>query len=76
MEAFLVLVILTPTQKAKHDDGATPIVVVQPTAVMAKDEATAAMKAYRLVPEEHSGKEDLLEVRVIPFKQAAALART
>ena len=71
MDPFLVIVILQPTKKQKDEDGAVATIVVQPTAVMAKDEAQAAMKAYRLVPEEHSGHDDRLEVKVLPFRGAA-----
>ncbi len=69
MELFLVAVILNPTKKQKDDDGSSPTVVVQPQAVMAKDETQAAMKAFRFVPEEHADKEDRLEVRVLPFQK-------
>lgn len=68
MEPYLVLVILNPTAKQKHDDGAVPAIVVQPTAVMATNEQNAGAKAFKLVPEEHAGKDDRLEVRVIPFR--------
>ena len=71
MELYLVAVILQPTKKQKDEEGAVPIVVVQPTAVMAKDESQAAMKAFRFVPEEHSPKDDRLEVRVLPFRLAS-----
>jgi hypothetical protein len=71
MEPYLVIVILQPTKKQKDDDGAVPTIVVQPTAVMAKDDAQAAMKAVRLVPEEHMDKEDRLEVKVLPFRATA-----
>ena len=73
MEPFLVIVILQPTAKQKHDDGSAPMIVVQPTALMAKDETSAAMKAYRLVPEEHASKEDRLEVRVLPFRDVTVV---
>lgn len=69
MELFLVAVILNPTKKQKDDEGSSPVVVVQPQAVMAKDETQAAMKAFRFVPEEHADKEDRLEVRVLPFQK-------
>lgn len=71
MDLFLVAVILQPTKKQRDDDGIVPIVVVQPTAVMAKDEQQAAMKAFKFVPDEHNGKDDRLEVRVLPFRAAA-----
>ena len=74
MEPYLVIVIKNPTAKQKHDDGAVPTIVVQPTAVMAKDETQAAMKAHRLVPQEHAEKEDLLEVRVLSFRSVLARA--
>lgn len=74
MELYLVAVILNPTKKQKDDDGAVPTVIVQPTAVMAKDETQAAMKAHRLIPEEHNGKDDRLEVRVLPFRAVGARA--
>lgn len=70
MELYLVAVILQPTKKERDDIGAGALVIVQPTAVVAKDEASATMKAARLVPEEHAGKDDRLEVRVIPFRTA------
>lgn len=74
MEVYMVVVVLQPTAKEKHDLGTSAQIVVQPTAVMAKDEATAAMKAFRFVPEEHAGKEDRLEVRVLPFRTVAVAA--
>ena len=70
MDLFLVAVILRPTKKQLDEDGTAACVVVQPTAVMAKDEQQAAMKAYRFIPEEHANKEDRLEVRVLPFRRA------
>lgn len=69
MDVFLIAVILKPTKKQQDDDGAVPQIIVQPTAVMARDEQQAAMKAFRFVPEEHAGKEDRLEVRVLPFRK-------
>lgn len=71
MELWLVAVILRPTKKQADEDGLGAIVVVQPQAVLAKDKETAGMKAFRFVPEEHAGKEDRLEVRVLPFRGAA-----
>lgn len=71
MELYLVAVILQPTKKERDDIGQGAIVVVQPQAVIAKDEQQAAMKAFRFVPEEHASKEDRLEVRVLPFRSAS-----
>lgn len=69
-EVYLVVVVLNPTEKDVFDNGAAPTIVVQPTAVMAADERSAAMKAARLVPTEYTGQEDRLEVRVLPFRLA------
>lgn len=71
MEPYLVIVILQPTKKQKDEEGSVASIVVQPTAVMAKDETQAAMKAFRFVPEEHAGKDDRLEVRILPFRSAS-----
>jgi hypothetical protein len=71
MDVFLVVVLLRPTAKAVHDEGASAQIIVQPQAVMAKDVQQAAMKAFRFVPEEHADKEDRLEVRVLPFAAAS-----
>lgn len=73
MELYLVAVILQPTKKMRDEEGAVPTIVVQPTGVLAKDETQAAMKASRLVPEEHDGKDDRLEVRVLSFRSVSAL---
>lgn len=71
MEPYLVIVILQPTKKQKDEEGAVATIVVPPTAVMAKDESQAAMKAFRFVPEEHAGKDDRLEVKILPFRAAS-----
>ena len=71
MEPYLVILILQPTKKQKDEEGAVATIVVPPTAVMAKDESQAAMKAFRFVPEEHAGKDDRLEVRILPFRAAS-----
>lgn len=67
LDVFLVVVLLKPTVKQIEEEGLGAKIVAGPTAVTAKDREQAAMKAYRLVPEEHSDKEDRLEVRVLPF---------
>lgn len=72
MNLYLVAVILRPTKKQLDEEGTAACVIVQPQAVMARDESQAAMKAYRFIPEEHAGKEDRLEVKVLPFRVATA----
>lgn len=70
MEPYLVIVILKPTKKQADEDGTVPTIIVQPQAVMARDNAQAAMKAFKFVPDEHAGKEDRLDVRVMPFPRS------
>ena len=72
MDLFLVAVVLRPTKKQLDEEGTAACVIVQPQAVMARDAQQAAMKAYRFIPEEHTGKEDRLEVKVLPFRSAGA----
>lgn len=73
MDLYLVAVILQPTKKQKDEEGVSPIVVVQPQGVMANSDAQAAMKAFKLVPEEHAKHEDRLDVKVLPFRSVAVL---
>lgn len=70
MELYMVAVILHPTKKQRDEEEVQPQVVVQPIAVMAKDEQHASMKAIRMVPEEHANKDVRLEVRILPFRRA------
>ena len=51
MDLYLVAVILVPTKKQREEGEQQEMIVVQPTAVVAKDEPHATMKAIRLVPE-------------------------
>lgn len=67
MDLYLVAVILNPVPKDKIDNATPPTIVVQPQAVIAKDDAAAMVQALKLVPTEHVGKEHLLEPRVLPF---------
>ena len=69
-ELYLVAVVLKPSKKELRDDDASESIVVQPTAILAKTEQMAVVKALRLVQEEHAKKEDRLEVRVIPFRRS------
>lgn len=68
MDLFLVAVLLHPTKKQKDEEGTLPLIVVPATAVVAKDAASAGAKGLRMVPEEHDGKDDRLDVRVLPFR--------
>jgi len=72
MTPYLTIVVLKPTQKQVFDEGAVDQIVVGPQAVMAKDEAQAAAKAMRFVPEEYKDKQDRLEPHVLPFARPRA----
>lgn len=72
LNPYLVIVVLKPTQKQVFEDGTVPQIIVQPQAVLAKDENQAAAKATRMVPEEYIGHIDRLEVSVMPFRRTAA----
>ena len=69
MEVYIVVVIKQPTAKEVYDLGSTDEVIVQPVAVMAKDDAHAVANAMRLVPKEYEDQIDRLEVRVLPFRR-------
>lgn len=71
MEVFLVTILRAPTQKQEYDEGAVPEIVVQPQAIVAKDEQQAALRAMKFVPEEAAKKPELLEVRILPFRHAS-----
>lgn len=68
MEPYLVTVFLRPTPK-QAEDGEVSTLVVPATTVLAKDNNQAAVKAMKLVGSEYDGKEDRLEVRVLPFQK-------
>jgi hypothetical protein len=69
MELYMVAVILKPTDKQKYDEGTGSKVIVQPVAIMAKDEAMAGAKALNMVPDEFAGvSEERLDVRVLSFR--------
>lgn len=68
MNVYLVTIVLNPTEKEKHDEGAIPSIVLQPVAVMAKDRDQAAAQAFKHMKEEHPAHR--LEVHVLPFDRA------
>lgn len=68
MEPFLVAVFLRPTPK-QVEEGDVEVLVVPATTVLARDNNQAAVKAMKLVGAEYDGKEDRLEVRVLPFQR-------
>lgn len=71
MNVYLIVITLDPTQKAKHDDGAVPTIIVPATAVIAKDSQQASMKAMGLVPAEHTSSADRLSVHLLSFTAAS-----
>lgn len=71
MQVYLTALILNPTEKQKYDEGAVPVVVGGgPHIVIAADEKQAAAKAMKNLPPEHEGKEDRVEVAVLPFRRS------
>jgi hypothetical protein len=70
MEVFLCVGILKPTTK-EQEEGASPKIIFQPQAVIAKDRDQAVMKAHRFLPNDVEGKEDRIEIRVLPFRGPA-----
>ena len=70
LHPFLVIIVMNPTQKEVFEQGKVPQIIVQPQAVLAKDETQAAAKAMRFVPEEYSGSLDRVEPHVLPFSRA------
>jgi len=68
----LIALVLKPTQKQVFDDGAVEQIVAGPHAVIADNDTQAAAKAVRFLPEEMKGKEDRVEVSVLPFRRASA----
>lgn len=72
MNVYLVVLVLKPTQKAVYDEAAVPSIVAGPHAVIADSETQAAAKAMRFMPDEMKGKEDRIEVSVLPFRRATA----
>ena len=67
---YLVILVQQPTQKQVYDDGAVAQIVAGPHAVIADSETQAAAKAMRFMPDELKGKEDRIEVSVLPFVRA------
>lgn len=73
MNVYLVVLVLKPTQKAVYDDGAVATILGGGAhAVIADNETQAAAKAMRFLPDEYKGKEDRVEVSVLPFRHATA----
>jgi hypothetical protein len=67
---YLVVLVKNPTDRQKFDDGAVPTIVAGPQAVVADTDTQAAAKAMRFLPEELKGKEERIEVSVLPFVKA------
>lgn len=72
MPVYLVVLVLKPTQKQVFDDGALATIIGGDAhAVIADSETQAAAKAMRFLPDEYKGKEDRVEVSVLPFRHAS-----
>lgn len=69
MEPYLVCIFLRPTVK-ESEEGVSSKIIVDSKTVMAKDQAHAASKALKYVPEEFEGVDERLEVRVLQFQKS------
>lgn len=69
MEPYLVCVFLKPTPD-EIQRGEVETLVVSGTTVMAKDSGQANILAMKLVPDSFNGKENRLEIRVLPFQRS------
>ena len=58
--------LFSPTDKEKKD-GVKPEIIVQPTTIIAKDDAEANFKAARAVPKEYEDKLSQITLAVRPF---------
>lgn len=67
MEPYLVCVFLRPTKK--EEEGVGHKIIVECKTVLAKDQAHAASKALKYVPDEFEGVDERLEVRVLSFQK-------
>lgn len=73
MELFFVAVLLSPTRKEVDEQGLGSKLIVEPKAVLAKDEAHAGAKALGLVPDEYANvAEERLDIRVLSFRSVRA----
>ena len=72
LQPYLVILVLNPTQKAIFDEAAVPTIIAGPHAVMAETEVQASAKAMRFMPEEMKGKEDQVEVSILPFRRSTS----
>ena len=71
MNVYLVVLVMKPTAKQVYDDGTVPTIVAGPHPVIADSETNAAAKAMRFLPDELKGREDRIEVSVLPFRRQA-----
>ena len=66
-QIFLVAVIKQPTKKAKDEENALPKLILEPTAVIARDDKDAALKIAMKSEKLKGLDQDKLEVIVRPF---------
>lgn len=66
-QIFLVAVIEQPTKKQKEEENAMPKLVLEPTAVIAKDDKDAALKVAMRSEALKGLDQNKLEVVVRPF---------
>jgi len=66
-QIYLVAVIEQPTKKEKDENSAMPKLILEPTAVIAKDDKDAALKVAMKNEKLRGLDQDRLEVIVRPF---------
>ena len=66
-QIFMVAGMVMPRKKEVEEDGALPKLVMEPKAIIARDDKDAAIKAVMDCPELKDVDRDRLEVVVRPF---------
>ncbi len=67
MKIFEIAAIYVPTEDKETKTKEKAEIIVAPTSVLAKDQATASMLAARLVPDKFADRLDQVQVAVRPF---------
>lgn len=64
---FQYAVLWHPTEKQTKDDGLKSKIIVQPTTILANDEASASMSCAMQIPAEYKDQLDQIEIALRPF---------
>lgn len=66
---FYYSVVYFPKQKRDAEEKSEPKILIEPTLVVAEDEAQVRFKATRKIPAEYENKIDQIEIYVRPFAE-------